>query len=113
MKKLMEYNGYYAKLEYDGDDNVFFGTIEGINDNISFEGETVKELEQAFKEAVDDYLDLCDRLNKKPHKSYKGSFNVRLSPELHKKAVFAASADGISLNQFVEKAVEMSVNTLE
>lgn len=104
--------GYYAKLEYDGDDNIFYGTIEGINDSISFEGESIREMEEAFKEAVDDYLDLCKRLGKEPQKSYKGSFNVRLTPELHKAAVFAASAGGISLNQFIEQAVSLSIGML-
>ena len=67
------------------------------------------ELKEAFKEAVEDYLDICERQGKEPQKAYKGSFNVRIDPELHKRAVLAAMSDNISLNQLVEKAVESYV----
>lgn len=102
----MEYKGYYARIEYSDEDNCFFGTIAGIADVVSFEGNNTAELKKAFIEAVEDYLDLCKRQGKEPQKAYKGSFNVRIDPELHKRAVLAATADGISLNQLVEKAVE-------
>lgn len=105
----MEYKGYFAKIEYDGDDDIFFGTIEGIADSVSFEGANTSELKQAFFDAVDDYLDMCQRLNKEPAKYYKGSFNVRVSPTTHKRAAITALSNGISLNQFVEKAIENSL----
>ena len=73
---------------------------------VSFEGNSTEELKEAFIEAVEDYLDICKRQGKEPQKAYKGSFNVRINPELHKRAVLTATADGISLNQLVEKAVE-------
>lgn len=110
MKNLMEYKGYYAKVNYSGEDEVFYGTIQGINDSISFEGESVEELQMALNEAVDDYLEMCTRLNKEPEKNYKGSFNVRISPEAHKKAVIIATSKGISLNQFVEDSIIESIN---
>ncbi len=104
----MEYKGYFAKVEYDSDDEIFFGTIEGIADSVSFEGANTSELKQAFFDAVDDYLDMCQRLSKEPAKYYKGSFNVRVSPEIHKRAAITALSNGISLNQFVERALENS-----
>lgn len=110
MKNLMEYKGYYAKIEYSARDEVFFGTIEGINDTISFEGVNTTELKKAFHEAVEDYLDMCKRHGKEPQKSYKGSFNVRIDPELHKKAAIEAMSKGTSLNQFVESAIAEKVN---
>ena len=106
MKNMMEYKGYYAHIEYSDEDNCFFGTIAGIADVVSFEGNSTEELKEAFIEAVEDYLDICKRQGKEPQKAYKGSFNVRINPELHKRAVLTATADGISLNQLVEKAVE-------
>lgn len=109
MKNLMEYKGYFAKVGYSSDDDIFFGTIEGIIDSVSFEGESVVELKQDFHEAVNDYLDMCEKMGKEPQKFYKGSFNVRISPEAHKKAVTLASSKGISLNQFVEKAISNSL----
>ena len=109
MKNLLEYNGYYAKIEYSDEDNCFFGTIVDINDSISFEGQNIKELKAAFTEAVEDYLDMCKRIGKEPEKSYKGSFNVRIDPELHKKAVLLAASKGVSLNSIIETAIEHEV----
>lgn len=105
MKNMMEYKGYYARIEYSDEDECFFGTIAGIADVISFEGNSPAELKTAFTDAVEDYLDMCKRLGKEPKKAYKGSFNVRINPELHKRAVLSAMSDHISLNQLVERAV--------
>ena len=101
----MEYKGYYAHIKYSDEDNCFFGTIAGVTDVISFEGDSTAELKEAFIEAVEDYLDICKRQGKEPQKAYKGSFNVRIDPELHKRAVLVAMSDNISLNQLVERAV--------
>jgi len=107
----MEHKGYYAKIEYDANDNTFFGTIEGIPDSISFEGTNTIALRQAFIDAVEDYLEMCKRLKKEPQKHYKGSFNVRVSPEVHKKAAILALSNGMSLNQFIEIAIRNSVES--
>lgn len=73
---------------------------------ISYEGSSVTELKSSFEESVEDYLELC-RVNKKdPAKVYKGSFNIKIKPELHKKAVQKALVEGKSLNQFIEEAIE-------
>ncbi len=109
MKNFMEYKGYFARIEYSDKDDIFYGVIEGINDSISFEGEGRDELKAAFHEAVDDYLDMCSRYGKEPQKMYKGSFNVRIEPDLHKKAAIIASSQNISLNQFVESAISDKV----
>jgi len=101
----MEYKGHYAKIEYSSEDNIFFGSIIGIDDSITFEGKSVTELETAFQEAVDDYLEMCHKIGKEPQKFYKGSFNVRIDPEIHRQASFLAKSKKISLNKFVEKAI--------
>lgn len=81
----------------------------GLADSVSFEGQSIEELNSAFVEAVDDYLDMCQRIGKEPEKAYKGSFNVRINPELHKRAALIAMSAHISLNQLVEKAVKSYV----
>lgn len=111
MKNLMEYKGYFAKIEFSADDEIFFGTIEGINDAISFEGASIEELKTAFGSAVEDYLDMCRRYGKEPQKRYKGSFNVRIDPGLHKKAAILAASKGTSLNQFVESAISDKIQS--
>jgi len=110
MKTYFEYKGYRGTVMFSSEDMVFFGTVHGINDTVTFEGETPQELEIAFREAVDDYLDLCERLGKEPEKAYKGQFNVRISPELHRTCAMKAIEEGASLNQIVEKALVYYVN---
>ena len=105
MKNLMEYNGYYAKIQYSDEDSVFFGVIDGIRDSISFEGSNVEELKEAFHEAVEDYIDICKRHNREPEKYYKGSFNVRIDPMKHKKLALMAMSENMSLNQLVDIAI--------
>ncbi|MDQ7093633.1 type II toxin-antitoxin system HicB family antitoxin [Desulfosporosinus sp. PR] len=114
MKDVMFYKDYIGSVHYSTEDEVFYGELEGINDSISYEGTSVTELKAAFEEAVEDYLELCQLNGKEPEKAYKGSFNVRIKPELHKKAAQMAIIEGKSLNQYVEEAIaEYSVNKLK
>lgn len=82
----------------------------GIRALISYEGTTARELIEDFHSAVEDYLAFCEAEGKEPEKAYKGSFNVRISPELHKQAVISANARGISLNSLVENAIRSSLS---
>lgn len=109
MDNVMKYKGYWAKIQYSEEDECFYGEIEGINDSISFEGTNVKELRKDFEEAIDDYIDLCKRYNKEPQKQYSGSFNIRIAPELHREASLLSKLKDMSLNQFVEIAIEKEV----
>ena len=79
---------------------------------MTFEGKSVSNLKKAFTEAVKDYLVLCKEAGKEPQKSYKGSFNIRISPELYKATAVIAGRKGISLNTFVEKAIYDEVYAL-
>ena len=105
----MEYKNYIGSVEFSEKDNVFFGKVMGIRALISYEGTTGKELVEDFHGAVDDYLALCEETGKEPERAYKGSFNIRISPELHRKAVVYAAAHQMTLNSFVETAIR---NTL-
>lgn len=106
MNKLLEYNGYHAKVELDAEDGIFVGSVIGIEDSLNFHGKSVDELKAAFKICMDDYLEMCAHFHKDPNKEYKGSFNVRIPPELHKKLDISASNLGIPLNQLVSHALE-------
>jgi predicted HicB family RNase H-like nuclease len=107
--KYLEYKGYTGSIEYSPDDNLLFGKVLGVQGLISYEGETGKSLEEDFKVAVDDYLDSCKETGSEPERPYKGSFNVRISPELHQKAALRAMEMKKSLNSFVEQAIRSSV----
>jgi len=109
MKDVLIYKDYIGSVHFNADDEVFFGKIEGVEDLITFEGNSVLEVKGAFEEAVNDYIELCKKNGKKLEKSYKGSFNIRIAPEIHKQAKRLALMKGISLNQFIQKAVEEEV----
>ena len=96
-------------MQFSAEDKVFHGKIEGISDLVTFEGQTVAELIKAFHEAVNDYIELCKEAGKEPERPFKGSFNVRIPSDLHRKAAKKATLMGISLNQLVQKALEEKV----
>lgn len=106
MKDVLTYKGFIGTVHFSAGDKVFHGKIEGIDDLVTFEGHSVEELIKAFHNEVDDYIALCKEMGKEPIRSYKGSFNVRISPEMHRKAVESATQKGLSLNQFVQTAIE-------
>lgn len=109
MKNTMEYKGYVGSVEFSEEDGLFFGKVMGIRALISYEGETAGELVSDFHGAVDDYLAMCAETEMEPERAYKGSFNIRISPELHKQAVVKALAQNITLNSFVEYAIRNAV----
>lgn len=111
MKDVLVYKDFLASVHFSTEDDVFFGKIEGINDLISFEGSSTAELKQAFHDAVEDYISICKENSKEIYKSYKGSFNVRIDPELHRKVSEKAILQGISLNQLVKNALEHELAT--
>lgn len=106
----LKYKGYVGSVAYSEPDLVFFGKIEGIDDLVNYEGESVTELTAAFHEAVDDYLAYCEDHGLKPEKSYTGTFNVRISPMTHREIANLASEEGISINAFVKKALLEAVS---
>jgi len=101
----IEYKGYLGTVEFNSDDLVFYGKIHGINDLVTFEAITVESLVSAYHEAVDDYLDICERHNKIPEKSYSGQFNIRIDSTIHRQLSLQAAKEGITLNQCVADAL--------
>lgn len=106
MKNVLNFKEFFGSVHYSSSDEVFYGKIEGVNDLVTFEGDSVSSLKKAFEEAVLDYIETCEELNKPIYKSFKGSFNVRVNPELHSKAFEFALVKGKTLNQFVKEAIE-------
>lgn len=104
---LLHYKGYIGTVEYSAEDHCLFGKLAYIRDLVSYEATTVRLLEKSFREAVEDYLALCARKKREPNVPFKGTFNVRVGPELHRLASIAAG-DG-SLNTFVCEAIREKV----
>jgi predicted HicB family RNase H-like nuclease len=109
MNNTMEYKGYVGTVEFSESDGLFYGKVMGIRALISYDGTNAHELVEDFHGAVDDYLALCEAEGIQPEKAYKGSFNVRISPELHKRAVICAAENQMTLNSFVESAMRQAL----
>jgi len=105
LNNTIEYKGYVGSVEFSQEDGVFFGKVMGLRALLSYEGSTAEELLADFRGAVDDYLALCQDEGKEPERAFKGSFNVRISPELHKKLVVRAASQQMTLNSYVEQAL--------
>lgn len=105
MNNILEYKGYYAKVEYIKEDEILFGKIEGINDLVTFQSDSAINIKDEFVSAVDDYLELCNELGKEPNKSYKGTFNIRIQPELHRRISMLSIKNSNSLNKEIENAI--------
>jgi len=111
MTDKLKFRDFIGSVHFSAEDEVFYGKIEGINDLVTFEASTVSKLKKAFRDAVEDYVELCEEAGKQIFKSFKGSFNVRVNPELHSKAFEHAILEGKTLNQFVKEAIEQKLKT--
>jgi len=106
----LHYKNYTGSVEFSEGDAVFHGKVIGIKSLISFEGDSVGAITVDFHKAIDEYLKFCAANGKEPEKPFKGSFNIRISADLHRKLALTASARGVSLNALVEDAIRQSVS---
>ncbi len=111
MNNILEHKGFKAKIEYSADDNVFFGRLIGIDDIVSFHGETVKELKKAFKESVDFHIEVCEKIGQRTKRQYSGKVMLRLPNHLHEKIAEAAAAAGKSINEWGKDVLETALKS--
>lgn len=109
MKNFLEYKDYIGSIEYNPKKETFFGKILGIKGLFAYSAENAKALKTAFMQAVEDYIDTCSIMKQKPEKSCKGSFNIRLTPDLHKQVFTLSNKKNTSLNSFVKEAIKEKV----
>lgn len=106
MQNTLNYKNYIGSVEFSEEDNILFGKVQGIRSLIMYEGTTIAELIADFHNSIDDYLEVCRANKEEPEKSFKGTFNVRVSPETHRNAAVFAIQNQKSLNKVVEEAIE-------
>lgn len=106
---MMEYKGYIGKIELDDEAAIFHGEVINTRDVITFQGESVRELTQAFHDSVDDYLAFCKERGESPDKPFSGQFVTRIPPELHRQVNSAAAVSGKSLNAWVTEQLQAAV----
>lgn len=108
--KILSYKGYEGSAEVDMELEVCGGKLLFIPDLVTYEAETPKQLQHEFEAAVDDYLETCRDLGREPQKPFKGSFNVRVPPQIHRAAAVRAVIDDVSLNDVVVRALDCYLN---
>lgn len=113
MANYLTHKKYFGTVEYSAEDEVLFGKIIGINDLVTYEADSASEIDDAFREAVDDYLQTCKELNKAPNKSYKGVFNVRTSVKSHRALAVLAQRKNMKLNEVVKRAINYAIDNEE
>ncbi|WP_027477056.1 type II toxin-antitoxin system HicB family antitoxin [Curvibacter gracilis] len=101
----MTYKGYTSRIDFDDRDDILVGRLLGIQDVVSFHADSVAQLREAFHEAVDDYLQTCEKIGKPPQKPASGKLMLRVPPEVHGSALIAAKAAGKSLNQWAAEVL--------
>ena len=105
MSNWLSYKNYNGTVEYSKEDDCLFGKVVGVRSLLSYEGESIKELKADFQRVIDEYLADCGERNVEPEQPYKGTFNIRISPELHRNIALYAMEHGTSLNAAVEEAI--------
>lgn len=106
---MMEYKGYIGHVEFDDEAEIFHGEVINTRDVITFQGKTVGEIKEAFRDSVEDYLDYCAKLGQEPEKPFTGKFMLRIPPELHRKIYVAAKQSGESINAWIKEQLTHSV----
>jgi predicted HicB family RNase H-like nuclease len=103
---MLQYKGYTGHVEFDDETGIFHGEVLDLRDIITFQGTSVKEIERAFRESIDDYLEFCKERREEPDKPFSGRLMVRLPPDVHRKAYVSARREGKSLNQWIAEKLE-------
>jgi predicted HicB family RNase H-like nuclease len=98
---MLKYKGYTGRVEFDDEAGLFHGEVIDLKDMVTFQGRSVEELENAFRESIDDYLEFCAERGEEPDKPFTGRLMLRLPPELHRQAFVRAQREGKSLNQWI------------
>ena len=109
MKDMLSHKGYYGSVNFDEDEMIFHGKIEFIRSLASYEATTARDLKKAFKNSVADYLATCEANDIEPEKPFKGSLNIRLGSDLHRKVALLAVRKQKSLNRLICGILERAI----
>ena len=77
---LMPYKGYLGRYRYDHEARIFHGEVIGIRDSITFQADAEKDMEKAFQESINDYLEACKAIGRKPNKTDKKTWWRSITP---------------------------------
>ncbi len=107
---MMKYKDYVARIEFDEDDRIFVGRLAGIDDIVSFHGTNVDELETAFHESVDHYIEVSKRTGRPAQRPYSGHLMLRINPDIHAAVATISRVQGKSINQWVAEVLDKAAH---
>ena len=102
----MEYKSYQATVTFDDEAGILHGEVLGIRDVVTFQGQSVEELRDAFKDSVDEYISFCAERGKTPEMPFSGNIPLKLSPDVHRAAAEAAQFEGKTLSVWISDTIE-------
>jgi len=105
---MLDYKGFNGKVEFDEEAGIFHGEVVDLRDVITFQGKSVDELEKAFKDSIDDYMEFCAERGEEPDKPFSGRLMVRLPSEIHRKVYVNAKKEGKSLNEYITEKLALA-----
>ena len=108
---MLSYQGYSGTVKFDADEEIFHGEVSGLRDVVTFQGRSAREIKQAFRESIDDYLELCQETGRSPDKPFSGRLVVRMPSDLHRALHNLAAAEQVSLNRVIVKVLEASLDS--
>lgn len=110
---MKPYRTYSADVSYSPEDRLIVGKIANVDALILFSAESLDDLEVEFHLAVDEYIQECEQNGVEAERPFKGTFNVRIGSDAHRKAARTAAKWKVSLNEFVRIAVEQAIDRYE
>ena len=109
MRDLMQHKGYFGSVHFNDEEFVFHGKIQFIRALVTYEATDARGLRKAFEESIDDYLKMCESQNISPEIPFKGSLNIRLGQELHRRVAVAAEQHHSTINKFIVQTLDRAV----
>lgn len=106
MTDTMEYKGYIARIEYDGENKLFYGIVQNTRDTIHFEGTSAHELEDAFRDSVEAYFEFCEQCGDMPNVPVSNKLWIELDPKLQQRVALSAQKTGKSVDAVLSTIVE-------
>ncbi|HNW61291.1 MAG TPA: type II toxin-antitoxin system HicB family antitoxin [bacterium] len=106
---MLKYKGYTGRVEFDNEAKLFQGEIIDTRDVITFQSTSVDEIEQAFRESINDYWEFCQVRGEKTDKPFSGKFVLRVPADLHHKLYVQARKSGKNINTWLVDVIKDAV----
>ena len=104
-----QYKGYTGSIAACLESGCLHGSIQGINSLITYEADTLPNLEKEFHASVDEYLEMCKEFGREPETPFASNILLRINPELHQALSFEAKKQSKSKNAFISEAIEEKI----